>query len=516
MSNQENDDSLLTLIRSLTKSEKRYLKLFTQRSGLKKEALGFITLFDVIDKTPSIEYTIIRKQMPDISKKKFSDLKRNLYSQILMALRVYNSKKDDHLVSTKIENARILYKKGLIKNSLIELEKAKAIALRRNNYMKALEVVHSVKKIELRHITRSHFERAAELEKEGKLYKEIVRSESDWLDFSLKIYAYYIKNGHVRNDDQLNEINVLFNSQKPKENKKRTNSFFEQLNQIQSYTWYYFVIQNFIAGYKNNRKWIELFDEYPKFKQRYPHTYIRGYHNCLSVLYNCLDYRRHTYYLNAAEDYISKNTFDDNTNQKIFIYINTAKLNEIVLTGTFSQSKKYLEELEMKLNQRNWHLDEYRNMVFWYKMASIYFTMGDHDNCQRLLNFIINPNQKSLREDIQCFARLLNIINHYEQQNFELLSHLIVSTYRFLFKMKHITQIHKTIIQFLKSSLYMEQKELKSAFFELHKKLTDLSRDPYEKRSFLYLDFLSWLESKIKNIPVEAIIHSKRLDQKVV
>jgi hypothetical protein len=34
---------------------------------------------------------------------------------------------------------------------------------------------------------------------------------------------------------------------------------------------------------------------------------------------------------------------------------------------------------------------------------------------------------------------------------------------------------------------------------------------PYERRAFLYLDIISWLESKIENKPVSQIIQNKYL-----
>ena len=39
--------------------------------------------------------------------------------------------------------------------------------------------------------------------------------------------------------------------------------------------------------------------------------------------------------------------------------------------------------------------------------------------------------------------------------------------------------------------------------------LKQYENDPYESRSFLYLDILSWLESKIKNVPIASIIRQK-------
>ena len=43
----------------------------------------------------------------------------------------------------------------------------------------------------------------------------------------------------------------------------------------------------------------------------------------------------------------------------------------------------------------------------------------------------------------------------------------------------------------------------------LHKELKQYEDDPYERRAFLYLDILSWLESKIENRPVREIIREK-------
>jgi len=51
--------------------------------------------------------------------------------------------------------------------------------------------------------------------------------------------------------------------------------------------------------------------------------------------------------------------------------------------------------------------------------------------------------------------------------------------------------------------------ELKENFVKLHAELKQYEDDPYERRAFLYLDILSWLESKIENKPIAQIIKNK-------
>ena len=53
--------------------------------------------------------------------------------------------------------------------------------------------------------------------------------------------------------------------------------------------------------------------------------------------------------------------------------------------------------------------------------------------------------------------------------------------------------------------------ELKSAFIKLHGDLKTYENHPYEKRSFMFLDIISWLESNIENVSVESIIKRKAL-----
>ena len=65
------------------------------------------------------------------------------------------------------------------------------------------------------------------------------------------------------------------------------------------------------------------------------------------------------------------------------------------------------------------------------------------------------------------------------------------------------------MIRFVRSLGDIYPHELKAAFVKLYKELKKYENDPYERRAFLYLDVLSWLESKIENRPVGEIIREK-------
>ena len=85
----------------------------------------------------------------------------------------------------------------------------------------------------------------------------------------------------------------------------------------------------------------------------------------------------------------------------------------------------------------------------------------------------------------------------------------VKQTYKFLLKMDELQAVQKEMIRFMRSLTDIYPNELKQAFRELHASLKRFENDPYEKRSFLYLDILSWLESKIENQSIGEVIRKK-------
>jgi hypothetical protein len=100
------------------------------------------------------------------------------------------------------------------------------------------------------------------------------------------------------------------------------------------------------------------------------------------------------------------------------------------------------------------------------------------------------------------------MIAHYELGNDAILESMVRSVYRFMSKMKNLSVVENEIFAFLRSAFALNKAALKQGFMELFEKLKRLEGNPMESRSFMYLDILSWLESKIKNVPVQEVISS--------
>ena len=114
-----------------------------------------------------------------------------------------------------------------------------------------------------------------------------------------------------------------------------------------------------------------------------------------------------------------------------------------------------------------------------------------------------------MRTDIQCFARLLHLIAHYELGNMDLVEYLIKSVYRFLSKMENLDAVLAEIFIFLRRSLSSKPRDVKKSFIQLRDTLEKISTSKYNRRSYQYLDIVSWLDSKIEGVPVQNIIKAK-------
>jgi len=126
------------------------------------------------------------------------------------------------------------------------------------------------------------------------------------------------------------------------------------------------------------------------------------------------------------------------------------------------------------------------------------------------LNRIINL-KVDLRIDLQCYSRLLHLIAHYELGNNALIPYLIKSVYRFMTKMENLSHVEIAMLKFLRESLKLSVDEVKPKLRKLLGQLKRFENKATEARAFAYLDVISWLESKLENVPVENIIRQKFL-----
>jgi len=505
-------DALFILVKSLSKSEKRQFKLYVGRLGVNADA-KFLALFNLMDKMRAYkEEAILESGI--VKKSQLSNLKAHLYKQILISLRLNPGNQNVRVqIREQLDFATILYQKGLYKQSLKILDKAKGMAIANEEKNIAYEIVELEKVIETQYITRSLPDRAGELSRESQWLSEMNSMASKLSNLSLELYGMMLKMGYVRNDADYKRVTEFFNTNLPDYNPENM-GFREKLWLYKTHLWYSFLTQDFLSSYKYASKWVTLFYENPDMINLNPVFFLKGNNYLLESLFYIKYSSQFRKTLEKLEAVIGGKDFpkNDNVASLSFLYINANKLNLHFMEGTFEKGLYLVRVVEYGINKHRARLDQHHVMLFYYKIACLYFGIGDHKTCIKYLNKIIRNRNLKVREDLMCFARVLSLVAHYEAGMDYHLEVQLKSTYKFLIKMNELHGVQREMIKFLRKMGSIYPQELKDAFRELYERLKAFEDHPYEKRAFLYLDILSWLESHLEGRPVAEIIREKALE----
>ena len=507
-------DTLFQLINSLQKGEKRNFKLYVQRNSSNPD-LKSIQLFDVLDKMNEYDEAILLSKLSDLRKDQLANRKAHLYKQILASLRVLESNETiDIQLREQMDHASILYNKGLYLQSLKVLDKAKENAKLNNQPSFLVQIIFMEKKIESLHITRSLHDRAKILTAEANLVIEEVAMISRLSSLALELYGWYINHGHARNEADEKMLTEFFQQNLPQEHAS-VKDFYQRLYLYQSYCWYAFILQDFLMYYRYTQKWVDLFHEETIMMGIETSHYIKGMHNVLNAHFDLKNYEKFDYTLAQFETFADSDIVKRNENNdvQVFVYLNIARINRHFMHGTFSKGLEIVPGIIKKLEEYSTYLDQHRILVFYYKIASLYFGSGDYGNAVTYLHRIINW-KVDLRNDLQCYARLLHLIAHFELGNFDLLEYLAKSVYRFMAKMENLGGVEEEVFKFLRNSFHLSPKELKPEFEKLLDTLKQFENSRSASRAFAYLDIISWLESKISGKHVQDVVREKYLNNK--
>lgn len=503
-------DQLFRLVKSLTKAEKRNFTLYSKRiQG--NETLKFLQLFDLLDKQEVLDERLLLNKLKGVDKAQLSNLKRHLYKQLVTSLRMLYIQRDESIkIREHIDYAKILYMKGLYLQSLKILQMARNMAIKDDQEFLLLEITEEQKLIEARHITRTGPSKNVDLVEASRLGVNRVTNTVLLSNLRIIIHGRYIKNGHVKNQEEYQAFKEYFEQEIPDINIEEL-SFIEKIYYHQSYVWYYYILQDFKNCYESALKWVNLFKEDKSKLLRDPDLLMRGYHYVLMSAYNLKDIDKFHKYNEELDNFRSNNYSKLNTNSKVlsFYYVHNNRFNQHFLSATFQEGVKVIPRTLRRIDRYKKWMDSHRTLVLYFKIAWMYFGHRNPAKSIDFLNDIINTKYGNLREDIQGYSRLLFLICHYEMNNYDVIDYVMNSIESFFAKMEDKNKVQRTVLSFFKSITNKPEAEHKQYIQTLLTDLANLKEDPFEKRAFLYLDVYNWAKAKVTRRPLVELIREE-------
>jgi hypothetical protein len=494
-------DQLFTLLKSLSKAEKRNFTLYAKRLPSAGES-KFLQLFEVLDRMTEYDDEAVLKRLPEVEKRHLPNLKRHLYKQILTSLRLIHIQKNiDIQIREQLDFARILYGKGMYMQSLRLLERIKKIALEHNQDILHLEIIEFEKLIEARHITRSRkVENKMESLLEEAAHRSYITHYSNlYSNFNIQVHGWYITHGHIKSPADAQALEVFFEHYRPQGSDENNLTFFEKANLYQAYMWRKYILLDFAGATDHARQWAALFeDNNEAMKEKDPDLYMRALYYLLVLLYLLRQREEFARYLEAFEHFEEKHraTLNDNSRMIAFVYLNLSRLNYSLLAHDFKGGIRLAAQIAKELHHYEAYMDAHRSLLFYFKFAYLYFSDGQYEKALEYLNEIIHLRSAYLREDLYYNARLLHLLCHYELRHYDLLAYFIPSVQRQFNKGKDISQLPKATLAFLEELVQMPPAEHRAAFRRFAGKLRELMAMPYEQKALNYLDIPAWVDGK--------------------
>ena len=176
------------------------------------------------------------------------------------------------------------------------------------------------------------------------------------------------------------------------------------------------------------------------------------------------------------------------------------KLAYYLFTQKHKEGVAYIEKIEKELLEKE---ALFNNSFFIASLDSftmLYFMVGEYSKSLKYVNLILGY-KNIMRSDIQCFAKVLNLMIHYELKNYDHLEYILKSTENFLTKNNSFGSYHKLLVQFFKTILQeTNSQEIKKKFKELSKALAVIEKTDAEKIMFKLFNFREWADRKEKSL----------------
>ena len=496
---------LYELIKSLSKAEKRYFKVYVARHTASNSQNNAQILFDAIDKLKEYdEEKLLQSLIAHPFVKKFSIAKARLYDTILKSLDAYYSEKSkEQLIRNEIHHVEILFNKSLYKQCGKRLKSAKKQAKKYNKKLLSLELLEWEKKlIEKDNYQSSTTKALINLSDEENEILTTLSSNSKLWELKSLLFKKLNQIGRARSKEEVNflkkDIESKINSFEIEKDKVGSTYLFHHIKGA-----YYFAIQDNKKSLDTVLKTIKLVEGHPNEFEDEPNILISALTNgiYLSVKNKNIDKAQELY----SKLKVLYNVNKENGSKDLLIKLKSSlwsiELLLIKLTCDFNKFSGLYTKLEDFIGLNKEKINNSRLSFFYYNIAHILFIKDEFTEALKWINKLLNNIAIDESQEIYSFAEILNLFIHFELGNKELVNYNIKSTKRFLKTRNKLFEYEESVLKFFQKTTHhnFDKYELQEELEKLTKKLESLIGENLLHIPIEYFDCIAWAKSKLKN-----------------
>lgn len=498
------------LIKSLTKSEKRFFKL---HSALQSGPKNYLKLFEAIDRQEVYDEDLIKKQFArERFIKHLPSEKNHLYKLILKALRAFHSEGSvSGILKQEIKNIEILYQKGLYAECNKLLHRAKRIAQENERFYYWFELLSWEKML---------LEEAYESGEFTKDLDALIEEEKEVIEKLRNLAAYHIlyskinyvfrSGGYVRTEEEHAMVEEICDH--PLIKGKNT-ALSRRAATICYYTqgFCHWAKRDWAASLEKFMRVRRILDESPLIKADLPARYVRTLQYIINARIELMELdaaRAEIEVLRALPEEPSFGGLSIKT--QVYVAGTLSELRLLDRAGEHARAVEMSPAMIEGMERLGERLHKENALEFHWSMACVHFGAGQVNKALAWLNKVLNDNEQVLRQDIFTYARLFNLVVHYELGNYDLLAYIVRSTQRYLGKRQRAHEVENLLIDRIKKLARTTDPVQKRELFKgLQEQLKVLLRDPAEQLVLKYFDVLAWAEANATGSSFSEVVRSR-------
>lgn len=489
------NNDLFELIKSLSKSEKRYFRMSASLNS-RSRVNRYVHLFRMIDEQELYDEDAVRAAFTaQFGSEHFAEAKYYLYNAILRSLHTYAADRSvSARLSIALHQAEILYERKLYRQCIKQLERIRQQAVEHEQWYHAIEAA----KLEIR---LRKFRGIGEKEELEHLLEEIARGGDAWSDHLKRWMAcsrvdlYESILGPPRDQEQLDRYwSVLKENDGDSSGDPLTPSaaFFH----LRSLSICQHASRDFRGALATHLMILDLIESSPSSLGATPSTHV------LALMHVCL-YSIHARdaatFLKHYPRLMERTERSPESIQYSFHIHSLALLPHFhAAMGEFEQARDELAAVERALGNfgpwRGIGLDSTMGRLF----LAIRFGLGEYDRCVDHVNELLALRSNGLAPHYYAHLRLIQLILHFEREDYDLLEHLLRSAHRyFATRQPHYAE-ERAILDFLRKALRSGTNKERTALLRaLLAEIAPLRYDPFGLIFLESVDIPAWIESKL-------------------
>lgn len=499
-------DTLLGLIATMSKHEKRYFKLHAAFYD-KEEGSSILQLFDMIERRkPASGKELLVMAQGEPYSKQFPFVKNQLTEQILDSLSAYHASRKSWFTFQRIlSHVDVLMDRGLREHAKRLLSRAEKKARQQEEHWWLVEILHRQRVLTLRHVT-PNFERDIRhvythiRETLGALLSTVqYREIMDVIQVLAVRYAAMPTKGDSKKMRDIMNSPLL-------QDEEQALSFNAKLALYSTRGTYALLHGDTRDALQSYRRAVQLWKKNPTLLRERLVQYQGHVLNYLNCLIESNDEKEFAAVMREAKKLCSSGRvaniqLQDLWNIELLFYINRGKLEHCA--KTMADVEHFIAENAEEMNPPVL-------LTLYYNCSAYYFLQGKYGKALEYSNAIQNENRIELKRDLQEFARVLSLIAHYELNNMDILDNMIRSAKRFLKKQKTSGGIEHIVLHAFVGLLgACDADAAQRVFAALYHKLATYLYQCGEQQPLGLMELLFWSESKMLHIPITSLYTNK-------